>query len=355
MLVSYFYVSMELTVLPAFHGDCLLCSFDTVDGRKHILIDGGVSRTYRHALRLQLQRIAELGQCIDLLIITHIDDDHIGGIIALYQDPAFDKSIIKKVWFNAGNLLSDYFQNQREPTREVPIIMDDTINMSMVQSMTLEASLNRHGHWQQRLVMADASEMLSNAAITVLSPTERQLQVLHQKWETEKDSHKEMTGPVADDYNIPISELAGLPFIEDKAIANGSSIAILLETAGKRMLLLADSHPSAIVNSLQRMGFSQDRKLEVDLVKVSHHASKSNTSHELLSMIQCNRYVVSTNGYRHGLPDKQAIARIITANPGCKIYFNYCALPEKIFLPADRSNYSFQSLCLCETDYVVTI
>ena len=78
------------------------------------------------------------------------------------------------------------------------------------------------------------------------------------------------------------------------------------------------------------MGYSKQNKLKVDIVKVSHHGSKDNTSNELLELIECNKFLISTDGKQHGHPDKEALARIICSqnNPCFIFYYN---IAHKIF------------------------
>ena len=52
---------------------------------------------------------------------------------------------------------------------------------------------------------------------------------------------------------------------------------------------------------------------------------------KFLSLIDSPRFIVSTNGLRHGLPNKRTIARILKETSG-KVYFNYENVKEKILL-----------------------
>jgi len=74
---------MKINFLPAFNGDCILITTD----KFNILIDGGMSRTYYRILRDKLEELEQ----IDLVILTHIDEDHIAGLIELF-DGKYDKS-----------------------------------------------------------------------------------------------------------------------------------------------------------------------------------------------------------------------------------------------------------------------
>lgn len=110
------------------------------------------------------------------------------------------------------------------------------------------------------------------------------------------------------------------------------------------MLFLGDAHPSIIVSSLRELGYSGDNKLQIDLMKVSHHGSKANTSDELLDLIECKCFIISTDGSRHGLPNKETIARIVAKQSDCKIYFNNPRLIKEIFSTAELDIGQFETL-----------
>jgi beta-lactamase superfamily II metal-dependent hydrolase len=70
-------------------------------------------------------------------------------------------------------------------------------------------------------------------------------------------------------------------------------------------------------------------RLRVDAFKLSHHGSRANITEELLRLIDCDTFLVSTNGDRFGHPDPETID-LIAANSGRTnqptIWFNYeCA------------------------------
>ena len=71
---------MNLRVFQASKGDCLLLT--SADG-KRVLVDGGMANAYREHVAPAL---GELGGAIDLLYVSHIDDDHIGGVLELLSN-----------------------------------------------------------------------------------------------------------------------------------------------------------------------------------------------------------------------------------------------------------------------------
>jgi len=110
----------------------------------------------------------------------------------------------------------------------------------------------------------------------------------------------------------------------DAAKANGSSIAFLAEFGGKAALLLGDAFPDVVAASIKRLLKARGKKkLKVDAVKVAHHGSKNNTNDELLALIDCPTYMISTNGAQFKHPDKACIARILKVGKPARLVFNY--------------------------------
>ena len=275
------------------------------------------------------------------MVITHVDDDHIGGIIRMfeYADPNLDK--IQKVWFNSGELISTFFKTKIDPQRECPIILKRDRELSVKQGITLEKLLKKRGYLEPEVIYAGCDAVqFYDSKITILSPDRTGLEKLNKQWETEKGDVLLSREPC--DYKTPISQLKDKPFVEDQSVPNESSISFLFEYRGKKILFLADSHPSVAAGSIKKIGYSPGKKLGLDLVKIAHHSSRKNTCPGLLELIKCNNYLISTNGKRHGLPDKEAMARIIAANKKrTYIYFNY-DIAGDIFMPEDYRNFNFE-------------
>jgi hypothetical protein len=79
---------------------------------------------------------------------------------------------------------------------------------------------------------------------------------------------------------------------------------------------------------------------------VSHHASQNNVSTELISLLDCPRFLVSTNGNHFCHPDRQAIARIIKYGRARRrkpeLHFNYRSEYNKVWERADlQEKYGF--------------
>lgn len=76
---------MKLTVFHAADGDCLLLASR---GRRprHLLVDGGRKDSYGKHTRDFLGQLRDAGRKLDIVCVSHIDDDHISGILQLVED-----------------------------------------------------------------------------------------------------------------------------------------------------------------------------------------------------------------------------------------------------------------------------
>lgn len=105
------------------------------------------------------------------------------------------------------------------------------------------------------------------------------------------------------------------------------------------MLFLGDAHDEVVTINLRRCGYSAANKLKLELVKLSHHGSQYNTSSDFLSLLDSPLYIISTDGSRHGLPNKRTIARIIKSTNG-KAAFNYEDVIEQLLLADEIEDFS---------------
>ncbi len=95
----------DIHVFPADEGECFWIRYGDVGDYHNILIDGGRKRTAEQLKEFMLQ-LPEGERNIDLLVVTHIDRDHIEGILELLGDISF-KLEIADIWFNAYHHLQD--------------------------------------------------------------------------------------------------------------------------------------------------------------------------------------------------------------------------------------------------------
>lgn len=74
--------NLELSTIRSGKGDCVHLRFAGTSGAVHnVIIDSGPASASGEFRKLY-RKIADSGEHIDILFITHYDDDHIGGILS---------------------------------------------------------------------------------------------------------------------------------------------------------------------------------------------------------------------------------------------------------------------------------
>ena len=95
----------RLEVLPARYGDCIWIEYGK-DPVRRVLIDGGAPGVYKRTLKPRLQRPSDEERKFELMVVTHVDYDHIRGIIELALDDKLSFKA-KDVWFNGFRHIPD--------------------------------------------------------------------------------------------------------------------------------------------------------------------------------------------------------------------------------------------------------
>lgn len=333
-------VKLVIKMLNAFYGDSFLITCIDDSGTKNIIVDGGISRTYTRTLRNEIEKIEEKKQNIDLMFITHVDEDHIGGIISFFEDECINKSIVKKVVFNSAKSISNFLKTEYDSNREINIKKITDKKVSYSQGKTLENELIKLGLLEDRVWKTGDEIKLGQAIIKILTPRKIELKKLNKHW-IKESSYKRKASARENDYDKTISELIlENTYKKDNSIANRSSISFLLEYGSFKVLMLGDSRSDVVTKSLKRLDYSTEKKLVLDFVKLPHHGSEKNTFYDLLDIIECKKYIISTDGSIFNHPDKKTFSRILNKFSNVEFYFNYDVY-ESIFSNVDCEEYKF--------------
>ncbi|MCH5586347.1 MBL fold metallo-hydrolase [Shimazuella sp. AN120528] len=373
--------NIRIEMFPASYGDSFLVSLGNKI-KTHILIDGGLKATYNCFLKTKLEEISRLGEKISLLIVTHIDRDHIEGILELVHDnnKSEDPKIIPidEIWFNSYRHLQFSKEKAKEINFEEKEILKDIITrgrgylrknetnpnrpISAKQGSTLASLIYKGGYNWNNSFHGQAVSVNNNKNVNItpeikihiLSPNTEKLNKLARLWVRELnrkkynftlsdneifddafeffmleqavtniEANKEVSSRNRKEI-LDIKNLANESMQGDLSITNGSSISIIIEYKDKQLLFLGDAHPDIITTNIQekiREGLSPF----FELIKISHHGSKKNTSKDLLELIDAPIYLISTDGKKHNHPDLTALARIVNRENGPirNLYFNY--------------------------------
>ncbi|HEY8560156.1 MAG TPA: hypothetical protein VIL74_07255 [Pyrinomonadaceae bacterium] len=338
--------SLKVAMLPAKEGDCLVVSYGNDSNKKHILIDAGRVWTYQNALKSYL---TDNGlNDLELLVVTHIDRDHIDGMLKLIRDTNLNLNV-KNCWFNTW----DHLHGRKIAPPQTDIALEE-FGAKMGEELSSEI-ITKEWNWNSQFdggaVELDNNPikneiLFDDFKLTLLSPDRTKLEALIPTWKVECKTAGITPGSSVQEYvidneleilgTIDIERLASEKFEEDSSKANGSSIAFILEYKNRRILLSGDAHSDLLVKSLRSLGASETNPLKLDAFKLPHHGSKYNISKELLGIINCDHYLVSTNGNYFNHPEQVAMARLIKFGTiNSTINFNYRTEETEIWENAD--------------------
>jgi hypothetical protein len=293
------------------------------------LIDGGPATTYEN-LRDFLMESGR--RHLDLVVVTHVDGDHIEGVVRLLQDRTAIGLSIGDVWFNGWPQLERAHSGQAMGPDQG----------EMLGALLLRDELpwnSAFGHEQAVRLPAQGSPpcipLPGGATATVLGPGPDQLQMLRTEWTRVLRRANVVPGRP----DLALRRLArrrslrglGEPMGSartDDSVANASSICLLIEHQGRSVLVTGDGHGDVLAAGIRRLLDSRGiDRLPIDVLKLPHHGSAANVTEELLDLVDCARFVFSTNGAYHQHPDASAVERVIAmgerlARP-LELIFNY--------------------------------
>lgn len=291
---------LEVYAYNAGKGDCIRIRFaDT----HNIIIDSGVMRFAPDFKRL-CDRILASGETLDALILTHVDDDHIGGILSNLRHRAY-RCPFQEVWMNwdggehaVGDTLLSTRQNNevhdRLVERNVPVI-----------PMTRGNQLQFHGA-QIYTVWPESGQ---SGEQPLNSRSRDTLLARHS------------------DYHRSLSELAELPLPpKDTSCNNKQSIVFTFSYENRKLLFTGDAWAEDVVKA----------DGEFDLIKLPHHGSARNISEAYCRGIKSSRFLICTDGIAH--PDKQTIAKLEKWYGNITVYIPVAWWKKGYFVGDDRNH-----------------
>jgi hypothetical protein len=363
----------SLDVLHARKGDCLMLHYGPGDDPRLIIIDGGPSNVYLPHLKPRIAQVHEARGLeeedplpVDVVMISHVDDDHIKGILELTKEQRGEPDLrldVTSLWhnsfddllktrpdelvieasfgaaslggnggdggaFDAGSVLAGFGQAALAGNVEVED-EDEYQTVQVLASIPQGRQLRddarvlgwRPNHkFQGKLVLAtDSTKPVTldgGLKLTVVGPMQPELLALqeaHDKWLRQQKDKKKKS---------PESALAAYV---DESVANLSSIVLLAELGDKRMLLTGDARGDKILDGLELVGLlDAGGRIHVDVLKVPHHGSEHNMETEFFERVTADHYVFSGNG-EHGNPDRTTLEMLLEArgNANYAIHLTY--------------------------------
>lgn len=344
----------SLDVRKARKGDCLLVHYGTREEPRLMVIDGGPSAVYQPHLRPRLEQIRQARKLdedtplpIDLLMVSHIDDDHIQGIVELTGELVAIGNVkappfrVRKLWHNAfEDLLGD---DPGKVTASVtasfgaaavssdPDIDDDA--MAPATAMVLagvaqgrklrDDARNRNlripinpGFKDQLIVATDggkAVDLKDGLKMTIAGPMQPELEKLRKEYADWVEKNKDKIRK-----EVPAS-------FTDTSVPNLSSIVTLAEVDGNSMLLTGDARGDKILKGLELAGLlPKGGKIKVDIFKIPHHGSDRDMMPVVFERVAADHYVFSGNG-EHGNPERETLEMLfgVRGTKGYTMHFTY--------------------------------
>jgi len=321
---------LSIDVLAADRGDSLWIECRRRQGRPwRLLVDGGMPVTWP-LLRERISRLPLADRVFDLAIVSHIDSDHIGGMLPLLSTSDLGVTF-HDVWFNGLPQLPDPATVRPRSVAEGESLVNVLSGLPGSRPPPWNEAFGRSAAMTSGDGAFREVSYRDGPTLTLLSPTPKRLVALRKTWETEIDRLKrgEPSEPPVD--AGPAERLGDLrkkaetATNPDGSVANGSSIAVLLEYAGRSCLLAADAFPTVLGAALTSLANAREgRPIDIDVFKLPHHGSKGNVTSKLLALVPARHYVISSNGDRFHHPDDVAVARVATAGDWDRtLWFNY--------------------------------
>lgn len=334
-----------LEAVFAKHGDALLLHYGPWTDPKWVLIDGGPSGVYRDFLRPHLDFVRWLYDYeddeplpLELLMVSHIDADHIAGVLDLMreQKDALDEQRpapfrIEQMWHNSfdeiiGNRASGHttallaaVASAADPDltddagfaarfdRETRAVISGTGQgrdlRDLAKGLGIEVNPGMRGLVRRRKSGNKPVDMGHGLELHILGPDQGRIEEYQKEWDKDLAELQEK------------EKEAEAQALVDKSPFNLASICLLAEMQGQRMLLTGDARGDFILDGLEAFAGerpSPDAPFHVQILKMPHHGSDNNVDDNFFKSVTADHYVISGDG-GYGNPEVATFGMIAKA------------------------------------------
>ena len=335
-------------------GDCVFLLLQEGDEIFSLMIDCGYYTT-------KIKEFVEvnLEKKIDILIVTHIDGDHILGV---------EQMLTENTDLNIGSIIfNSYERPQGQPVipltkiqkqrlssikGELSCVFRDAVEneVSAAQAVKgLSKTILDNPVWKTKWVRGYTTidskktiDLQEWGTIRLLAPTMKEIKALDEQFRSvlfnelfieddnvipnECESLYEMLirysdlhdSDIADEHPTANETLEGRlqkaaaenPRESSITPANKASLAFVWEKNEKKVLFLGDSKPGIVVKGLLEHYPNGPYPLVFEAIKVAHHGSHYNTTESLMNLVDSEHYFV-TGGEEGTRPSEAALGRIL--------------------------------------------
>lgn len=312
---------LKLHVVQAEFGDCLMLEYGTLQNPRFALIDGGPPTTFDRHLNRVLQGVRAGGHRLDLVALSHVDNDHIIGLLDYFASLRQNDPLLPEV----DNLWHNSFRQTVDPNGQIGARLQTLMTNTRAASMNnagmavngiaegnnlriAAAALNipANAGFPAGLVLVDTAPgpiSFGNLSLRITGPTQANLDALQTEWEAWLDEH-EAAVETEDPFVMANS---------DQSVPNLSSITFLAEADGKRILFTGDGRSDHLLAGLSAAGLLDAQgHMHVDVLKLAHHGSDRNATKTFFKKITADTYVASANG-KNDNPDLATLIWLVEA------------------------------------------
>lgn len=324
----------SLEAVFAKKGDALILHYGDAEDPKMILIDGGPSGVFKSFLKPRFAQLREdLGVedskplPFEMVMVSHIDDDHINGILEFFRENEEAKRtkkpapyVTKTLWHNsfedllgkngsaaqaqvaAATAAANGSQAAALPNLrgESQAVVASTAQGRDLRDLARKLNVKiNHGFTDLVEAPAKTLAMHNGLSFTVVGPDKGRIAVLRKQWEKDLAALKSKKKTLADTATF-----------SDNSPYNLASICVLAKVKTKTMLLTGDARGDFLLEGLQQAKLITAKKgLHLDLLKVPHHGSDRNVETSFFAKVTADHYVMSGDG-EHDNPAVETLEMI---------------------------------------------
>lgn len=302
-------------------GECFVIEISNALWTSIIVVDGRNGRN-RESIA-QIKEVLDKYNRIDYLVITHIDADHIAGILDIMKSEyeKFKRTVI------IYNYVARRVVNYQHAKLFEEMILDNTVIPTCRKDYTMYSSPCLKILSYEKRCKFDVSEEEKNFAFLTLLYPDKQgiIEVQNDYFDKQKCGRIQPNGE----------------------LVNRRSVVFLLEYKGKTLLFTGDCYFGDIIDKVKSLCNFQDKK--IDLIKIAHHGAKKNNMRlsEFAEKHHCSKFIVTgEEKWNEKHPSKELLEELTSMIQG----------NIEIFTTVDMSEYTNENTrCIFSKDLCIPL
>ncbi len=316
----------KLHAIQAQFGDCLLLEYGSAAEPRFILVDGGPKDTFtNHLAGVLAEKVVPHGGVLERVVLSHVDNDHIVGLLDLFAELQRQRTegeaelvTVEGIWHNSFGRTVDpdgvlaprlmqllEVEGMEGTMAAAGAAIQGIPEGNRLRQYALQLGIELNADFVDPIVVDTAGDpvTIGNLTFTVVGPTRANLEELQKEWKRWLDRNED----------IIANGNAAVMSNSDRSVPNLSSICLVVEGGGKRLLLTGDQRSDFLYEGLEAQGLLDDQgNVHFDVIKVPHHGSDRNITRRFFENVTADRYVISADGENDN-PDLPTLLWLVDA------------------------------------------